>query len=97
MEVARRTVLDDDLGWEFSPPAWHAEAACQGWDTNLFFQETRGPANYRTVKALCLTCPVTEQCLAAGLHEEFGVWGGLTPNERRKMRRLHRGVSSPRP
>ncbi len=46
-----------------------------------FFAESRGLAGKREVektKAICQGCPVRSSCLAAGLQEEFGVWGGLT-------------------
>jgi WhiB family transcriptional regulator, redox-sensing transcriptional regulator len=38
-------------------------------------------------KAACKTCPVRDECLSYALKwEEYGVWGGLSPNERRKIR-----------
>lgn len=80
--------------------AWRADAACVG-QTDLFFAQTerRGRPTSKTTtqtnstlqaKAICKTCPVIDPCLAAGMteeHELYGVWGGLTPNERREMRR----------
>jgi WhiB family redox-sensing transcriptional regulator len=40
-------------------------------------------------KKICATCPVTEQCLEFAMEndERFGVWGGKTERERRKLRR----------
>lgn len=38
--------------------------------------------------ALCAGCPLREQCLADGLSEDFGVWGGEAPHQRRARRRL---------
>lgn len=40
--------------------------------------------------ALCAGCPVRESCLAAGLHESYGVWGGEAPHQRRDRRRRQR-------
>jgi WhiB family redox-sensing transcriptional regulator len=39
--------------------------------------------------ALCDTCPVRAQCLEYALRnkESYGVWGGTTPEQRRRMRR----------
>jgi hypothetical protein len=38
----------------------------------------------RKAKALCARCPVRRKCLEYGFEEEFGVWGGVMPSERRK-------------
>ncbi len=39
--------------------------------------------------ALCATCPVRTECLQYALRnsENHGIWGGTTPEERRRMRR----------
>jgi hypothetical protein len=34
---------------------------------------------------VCGSCPVVLECLRAGLGEEHGVWGGLTPLDRRNL------------
>lgn len=35
----------------------------------------------------CFGCPVADECLEVGLREEYGVWGGLTTKERRRLRK----------
>lgn len=40
-----------------------------------------------TAREICMRCPVIAQCLRVGLREEFGIWGGTTPEQRRKIRR----------
>lgn len=40
-----------------------------------------------TAREICMRCPVIAQCLRVGLREEFGIWGGTTPQQRRKIRR----------
>lgn len=66
--------------------------ACWGEDPELFFPigET-GPARLQIAeaKAVCLRCDVREKCLAWALSEgeDFGVWGGLSEKERRKITR----------
>lgn len=37
---------------------------------------------FALAKSICLTCPVIRACLAAGLHEKEGIWGGKLPEER---------------
>lgn len=71
---------------------WEQSAACRGEDTNLFYD----PREEHTAKAVCVPCPVREQCLQHALSNEelFGVWGGKTENERRKIRKQH--VNRPR-
>ena len=71
---------------------WRDLAACNGRDPSLFFPagET-GPAaaQIQTAKAICATCDVTEGCLSYAIetNQVSGVWGGLTEDERRPVRR----------
>jgi WhiB family redox-sensing transcriptional regulator len=75
------TAIPMDTGWQ----GW---AACTGADPDLFFPD-RGELAL-DAKAVCATCPVIEECLAHALthHEDHGVWGGTTPTERRRLRRV---------
>lgn len=69
-------------------PAWMARAGCRGVDPELFFPERGEPGS--KAKAVCWTlCPVRAECLAYALDngEKFGVWGGASERERRRMRR----------
>lgn len=68
---------------------WQQEAACRGMDTELFFhpEGERGGTRRRraeAAKAICATCPVIEQCREAAIaaREPYGVWGGMTEEER---------------
>ena len=58
-----------------------------GADADLFFPE-RG-ASTRRAKAICDGCPVRGECLDYALAhgEKFGIWGGLSERERRRVRR----------
>lgn len=49
-------------------PSWYEQAACQGVDTNYFFQDTGGQT-YKIVKRICMGCPVRMECLQAVLKE----------------------------
>lgn len=68
--------------------AWMARGACVGMDADLFFPE-RG-ASTAAAKAVCFRCPVREQCLAYGFTQRFGIWGGMSERERRRIRRSRR-------
>lgn len=73
---------------EAKPEPWKAEALCRG-ATDLFFPERGQDA--QACKELCRRCPVQLPCAEAGLPEKFGVWGGLSERERRRVRR-ERGI-----
>jgi WhiB family transcriptional regulator, redox-sensing transcriptional regulator len=81
--------------------SWLDTAACRGMDAPLFFgpdDETRPEREIREAKAkaVCLRCPVREQCLdfALGNSVRYGIWGGLNQEERSRERR--RRVRRPR-
>jgi WhiB family redox-sensing transcriptional regulator len=66
---------------------WQERANCLGVDPDLFFPE-RG-ASTREAKAVCRGCEVRAECLEYALDhgEKFGIWGGLSERERRRVRR----------
>ena len=74
--------------------------ACRDLDTELFFhpEGERGSTRRRRAagaKAICATCPVIEQCREYALRaqEPYGIWGGMTEEERREevqRRRIRR-------
>ena len=74
--------VSDDLG-----QAWQDLANCLGVDPDLFFPE-RG-ASTREAKEVCRGCVVREDCLEFALQnsEKFGIWGGMSERERRRIRR----------
>lgn len=67
---------------------WLQRANCTGVDPDLFFPE-RGSST-REAKEVCRGCVVREDCLdyAIARNEKFGIWGGLSERDRRKVRRL---------
>jgi hypothetical protein len=75
--------------------AWMADAACRGIDPDLFFPE-KGESAFRA-KAVCGRCRVRQACLAYALanNERFGVWGGLSERQRRRLRRAGVSLSAP--
>lgn len=73
------------------PPAWVAQALCIETDNpEEFFPEKGGSS--RQAKAVCRRCDVREQCLEYALErqERFGIWGGLSERERRKLGQARR-------
>lgn len=69
-------------------PVWTNQANCRGMDPELWFPG-RGLSLSR-LKEICASCTVREQCLEAGIDEKFGVWGGKSERERRRLRRAPR-------
>lgn len=71
---------------------WRDSAACKGVDPDMFFPE-RGESG-EEAKAVCRRCPVAGDCLSENLFEHFGVFGGLSERERRRMRRQLRAQAA---
>lgn len=67
--------------------SWQDRAACHDTDDTVFFLEKGGST--RPAKAICAGCPVRAPCLQYALdHDErFGIWGGKTERERRRLKR----------
>jgi WhiB family transcriptional regulator, redox-sensing transcriptional regulator len=67
--------------------SWQDFANCLGVDPDLFFPE-RGEST-REAKEVCRGCVVREDCLEYALAngEKFGIWGGMSERERRRIRR----------
>nr|WP_281171200.1 WhiB family transcriptional regulator [Glycomyces arizonensis] len=82
-----RDYLADLLG---NVPEWQARALCAQTDPEAFFPEKGGST--RDAKRICARCEVKENCLQYALEhdERFGIWGGLSERERRKIKRQAR-------
>ena len=71
---------------------WRDRAACLEVDPELFFPiGNTGPAilQIEEAKAVCRTCPVIDTCLKWALEtgQDAGVWGGMSEEERRSVKR----------
>jgi WhiB family transcriptional regulator, redox-sensing transcriptional regulator len=66
--------------------AWRLDALCAETDPEAFFPEKGGST--REAKKVCGGCTVRAECLEAALtnDERFGIWGGLSERERRRIR-----------
>lgn len=73
---------------------WRTYAECLNISVELFFPPDaidgrRLPRSYYDeAKQLCSQCPVRVTCLERGMDEEYGVWGGLTRAERKRLRQV---------
>lgn len=58
---------------------WKNDAACEGWDVNIFFDKYEEDLELRpAVDEYCQDCPVARMCFASGItNKEYGVWGGV--------------------
>lgn len=71
---------------------WRHQAACRDIDPEIFFPiGTTGPAlaQIKAAQSICATCAVQPQCLEWAIEtaQDAGIWGGVTEEERREMRR----------
>ena len=72
---------------EAQQPEWQERALCAQTDPEAFFPEKGGST--REAKRICQGCEVRAECLeyALGHDERFGIWGGLSERERRKLKK----------
>lgn len=76
----------DDSG-DLDEDQWQERALCAQTDPEAFFPEKGGST--REAKRICLGCEVKDACLEYALanDERFGIWGGLSERERRRLKR----------
>jgi WhiB family redox-sensing transcriptional regulator len=72
--------FDEEMGWQ-------ERALCAQTDPEAFFPEKGGST--REAKRVCLSCEVRGDCLEYALanDERFGIWGGLSERERRRLKK----------
>lgn len=68
--------------------SWQEQSLCAQTDPEAFFPEKGGST--REAKRICVGCEVKPECLGYALaHDErFGIWGGLSERERRRLKRI---------
>lgn len=76
-------------------PEWYPEGLCSQTDPEAFFPEKGGST--REAKKICHGCPVRSKCLDYAIEtgERFGIWGGVSERERRKLERARREAVNP--
>ncbi len=75
------------LNWQHWAWTWRCLAACLDEDPELFYPDLHEAEQVRKAKEVCSRCIVREQCLKVALitKDQHGIWGGLTPDERRAI------------
>lgn len=70
---------------------WAADAACKDIHVDFFYPED--PMDNTAPRSVCRKCPVRVECLEYALvnNEPYGVWGGLTTKERKRLIKHERG------
>ena len=73
--------------------SWRLSALCAETDPEAFFPEKGG--SVLAAKRVCAACPVQAECLQFALTQDvrFGIWGGLSERERRRLRRQRRATT----
>jgi WhiB family redox-sensing transcriptional regulator len=80
--------VSDELVLDLFAAAWWPQARCRAMDTSLFFPPRGASLETDVAKRICAGCDVRQQCLdyALGARETIGIWGGLSENQRRRLR-----------
>ena len=80
-------IEDEFEAIEEATDQWQDRALCAQTDPEAFFPEKGGST--REAKKICVGCEVRGECLEYALEndERFGIWGGLSERERRKLRK----------
>jgi WhiB family redox-sensing transcriptional regulator len=77
-------------------PSDFENAKCSSFDVNLFYEKDFDDldskiinGNYQEAKKICMSCEHIVECAEWGINNEtHGMWGGLTPRERQKLRKI---------
>jgi WhiB family redox-sensing transcriptional regulator len=77
--------------------AWAQQAACAEDGVGPMFPHEQDQQGIEYAKSICGRCPVRQDCLSEALDrgERFGVWGGLTSDERQTVRRREQRKTQP--
>jgi hypothetical protein len=81
---------------------WTGSARCREIGVHAFYAEENGSNNYTAARVVCQGCPVRALCLDTAMRaeadlpvmERAGMWGGLTPQERRDLHETSAGAAA---
>jgi WhiB family redox-sensing transcriptional regulator len=77
--------LKEALSFTLELPGFFDEAICIGAEPGIFDGESL--TDVLEAKKICSACPIQAMCLDWATHtQDAGVWGGSTPDERKKLR-----------
>jgi WhiB family redox-sensing transcriptional regulator len=84
---AESNPFGDAFGADAVVLSWQERALCAQTDPEAFFPEKGGST--REAKRVCQSCDVKADCLEYAIEndERFGIWGGLSERERRRLKR----------
>ena len=73
-------------------PRFYENPSCAEIGGDLFYPEKEGQPfgniEIAMAKRICLSCPHKAECAQWGINKErFGIWGGLTESDRRRVRK----------
>lgn len=85
--MSRIGALAESVDLDHARYDWRDFGACVGHVEITWFP-ARGEST-RAAKAICASCPVRDVCreVALARGEKFGIWGGLSERQRRRLRR----------
>jgi len=88
-----------DVWLALKPPLWTYKAQCrtpEGENIDMFYPETtaHGGNHLAPARKLCMECAVRYECLRFGIDEQWGVWGGHSPSQRRRISSMVKKGSS---
>jgi WhiB family redox-sensing transcriptional regulator len=70
---------------------WRQRANCRGLPASWWYSPApvtpESMTNLRKARRLCLSCEVRAECLDDGMDERYGIWGGLSPKQRIRIKR----------
>lgn len=97
-----RIVISPNLAEKMKEPVWFRDANCRNSEIpsqylEIMFPESNsghGANHLATARKICLPCPVRYECLQYGLNDEYGVWGGHSPTQRKRITSLVKKGSS---
>jgi WhiB family redox-sensing transcriptional regulator len=78
---------------ELTRSYWQDRGACANQGTQAWFVRYEGSRSADATKRICAGCPVRRDCLASALlfGEEYGIWGGLDSQQRKRLSLALRG------
>ena len=71
-----------------APFGWTQHALCVYEKLDKMYPEESDIDSIVECKTLCSNCPVRGFCLELGWSDDYGIWGGFIPSERKRLRKI---------
>jgi WhiB family transcriptional regulator, redox-sensing transcriptional regulator len=71
-----------------APKGWEHFAQCTIQNLDAMYPDDSNVIAVAKAKRICSNCPVKGFCLELGWNEDYGIWGGFTSNERKRLRKV---------